>query len=72
MLKYFAPQFRTNSGITTDPREINNTFKEFYSFLYSSDQDSTSPNFDNFFDYLSVPSADVSVVEELDKPITIA
>lgn len=65
-------QIQTNSGITTDPRGTNNTFKEFYSSLNSSNQDSTSPNLDTFSDNLSAPSVDVSVVEELDKPTALA
>lgn len=64
------PQIRSDSGITTIPCEINNTFKKFYSTLYSSDQVSDSA-FDAFFNNLDIPSIEQPVVEELEKPITL-
>ena len=68
---HLIPQIHTNSHNTTEPMEINNAFKEFYMSLYSSEQDST-PDFDNFFENLDIPSLDQSAVEKLERPITTA
>lgn len=35
--------------------EINKVFQDFYVALYSSDRNTTSPDFDSFFDRLDIP-----------------
>lgn len=58
-------QIQTDSGVTTEPLEINKEFKELYMSLYSSDHGPTSPNFDNFFDELVILPIEQSVAKEL-------
>ena len=64
-------QIRSDSGITTKPSEINTIFKDFYATLYSSDQVPDSA-FDSFFDTLDIPTIEQSVVDGLERPITLA
>lgn len=68
---HLIPQIHTYSCNTSEPMEINNAFKEFYMFLYSSEQD-TTPDFSNCFENLDIPSLDQSAVAELERPITAA
>lgn len=49
------PLIEFGSSIPADPVEINKVFQDFYAALYSSDHDTTSPDFDSFFDRLDIP-----------------
>ena len=60
-----------HSGITSDPRKINDQFKQFYSLLYSSEINSDSPAFDSFFESLDITKADPDSVKKLEEPITV-
>lgn len=42
-------EINTSSGLTVDPQEINNTFKNFYVSLTTSEQQPTSDDLFNFF-----------------------
>lgn len=64
------PQIETGSGVTSDPLEINKTFREFYKLLYSSDCPDTSADMISFFDRFKTPNRDRVAAEELDRPIT--
>lgn len=64
------PQIKTDYGITTDPLEINNAFKNFYTSLYSYDH-SASPDFDAFFTNLETPLIDEASAQSLENPITL-
>ena len=51
------PKIYSQMGETiTDHLEINNTFKHFYSNLYSSECDNNCPQFNPFFNNLQFPS----------------
>lgn len=49
------PKIRTSSGISLDPRGINDEFKRFYQSLYTSENEADVLELDNFFHSLAVP-----------------
>uniref|UniRef100_A0AAR2KLP1 Reverse transcriptase domain-containing protein n=1 Tax=Pygocentrus nattereri TaxID=42514 RepID=A0AAR2KLP1_PYGNA len=57
--------------ITTDPSEINATFKSYYSSLYKSEFPIDSTRMDNFLDGLSIPVVDVDIAKQLDSPLSL-
>lgn len=64
-------EIRTDSGQTTmDPKEINYTFKTFYTKLYTSESPGDISFIEAFFEKLKVPTISVSHKDLLDKPIT--
>lgn len=66
------PQIRTSSQVLTiDPREINATFKEFYSELYTSTFPQDTSNMKEFLDDLEFPSLEDAARDELDKPLQL-
>lgn len=65
------PKIRSDSGILTNPLQINSVFKEFLMSLYSSELSTDSSSFDEFFSNLVMPSIEQSSSEKLDQPITI-
>lgn len=66
------PQIRnTSQSLTTDPVEINNTFKEFYSELYTSTFPQDNSNMTTFLDSIDIPTIDVTAKDNLDKPIQL-
>lgn len=67
-----VPQIRTSSGVTTDPKLINEHFRQFYMSLYSSKHATDSSALDHFFSSLNIPRADPESVKTLEEPITIA
>lgn len=64
-------QIRTPLGTTTDPKQINDHFKDYYSLLYTSEHSPDSAAFDNFFDPLDIPKVDEEVASKLDQPISV-
>ena len=48
--------YNKNDEIVTDHLEINSTFKQYYSDLYTSECDKNFPQIDSFFDNLTFPS----------------
>ena len=65
------PQIHNGSQLTIDPIEINNTFKAFYTNLYTSEFPLDSSNMLQFLNYLDIPKVDVDVKTELDKPLQL-
>lgn len=64
-------KIRTGSGqITVDPEEINNTFKNYYIKLYTSDSPRDPSLLDNFFDGLDIPSITSEQRDSLEDPVT--
>lgn len=65
------PQIHTPSGVTTDPKKINDQFKRFYSSLYTSEVGSDLSALESFFDSLELVRVDADIAEQLEGPITI-
>lgn len=65
------PKIHTSSGISLDPREINDEFRSFYQSLYTSESDADLSEFDDFFHSLDVPLVNQDLVKELEQPITV-
>lgn len=63
-------EIRTDSGQTTNPKIINDTFKHFYSKLYSSESKNDQKLIDNFFENLQIPTISLDNRKSLDQPIT--
>ena len=57
--------------LLTDPIEINDRFKEFYSKLYSSKRDATHSDLANFFDSLETPKLSDAAREDIDSDFTL-
>lgn len=47
-------QVKTESGVTSDPLQINITFMEFYKSLYAADHSNAPEEFKSFFDKLTL------------------
>lgn len=64
-------EIRTDSGqTTTDPKIINDTFKNFYSKLYSSESKNDSNLIEIFFDNLQIPTINLENKKLLEQPIS--
>lgn len=65
-------QIQTQSGVTTDLKQINEQFKQFYMSLYTSEQ-TTNPSsvMDDFFDLLKMPGVDPDLTEKLEAEISV-
>ena len=64
-------QIRTPLGeLATSPEIINDTFKAYYSNLYTSQSPTDDSNMMAFLDSLDFPSVTFSQAEELDQPLT--
>ena len=63
-------EINTSSGLTRDPQEINNAFRNFYVSLYTSEQQPTTDDLLTFFANLSIPKLSEDIAENLDRPIT--
>lgn len=68
---HLIPKVRTSSGISLDPKEINDEFKRFYQILYTSENEPDAVELDDFFHSLAVPLVNQDLVEKLEQPITI-
>ncbi|KAF4070223.1 hypothetical protein AMELA_G00289140 [Ameiurus melas] len=65
-------QIMQSSGVlTSDPVEINSTFKSFYSSLYTVGPPDNSGNVDHFFRNIDFPRIHPLLASELDSPITL-
>lgn len=64
------PRTETGTGITSDPAEINSTFRDFYKLLYSSYFLHAPPDLLSFFDKIDSPTLDQNVAEDLERPVT--
>ena len=49
------PQIRTPTGVTRDPKQINEQFEQFYTSLYTSEQSSDPSAYEDFFSTLDIP-----------------
>ena len=65
------PQIHTPSGVTTDPKKINDQFKQFYSSLYTSEPGSDLSALDCLFGSLDLVRVDADTAERLEGPVTI-
>lgn len=63
-------EINTSSGLSREPSEINNAFRNFYSSLYTSEQNPTLEELDQFFDSFPIPTVDHSTAKALESPIT--
>lgn len=66
-----TPQILTPSGVTTDPKKINDQFKQFYSSLYASELHTNLLAFDSFLNSLDINKVDQDSVGRLEKPLTV-
>ena len=64
-------KINTHTGTTTDPQLINEQLKNFYSHLYTSENQSGPSELDSFFRNLSLPSLDAASASALEQPITL-
>ena len=65
-------QIRTNtSALTSDPVEINDVFKEFYSQLYTSESSNNEAHMSEFFTVLDVPMISEDNRQILDSPLQL-
>ena len=62
---------KENGELTTDPLEINDTFKAFYSKLYTSEAPTDDTNMHNFFSNLKAPVINSAHKAELDLPLSL-
>lgn len=66
------PQIITSSGVTTDPKLINELFRQFYMSLCSSEHVTYPSALDHFFSSLNIPGVDPESVKTLENPVTLA
>ena len=59
-----------NNQTTTNPQEINNTFRLFYEDLYTAPTDSKDKDIKSFFHKLSIPQLPPDLANQLDSPLT--
>ena len=64
-------QIKSPLGTTTDPKQINDHFKDYYNLLYTSEHPPDSTASDNFFDSLNIPRVDEEVASKLDQPLSV-
>lgn len=60
-----------HAGIVTTIPAINNTFKDFFSSLYTSECSPTPNQFDSFFQNIKLPGLSTVDTEKLEAPITL-
>lgn len=65
------PQIQTSSGLTIEPKKINDEFRDFYTSLYTSENTADSSHLDGFFDSLDIPTVHPDFVEDLERNITV-
>lgn len=61
----------TYDTITTDPLEINATYKSFYSSLYKSEFPTDNTKINKFLQNLSNPVIDTNTARQLDLPLSL-
>lgn len=64
--------YNTSQEITLNPTEINNTFKSYYSQLYSSEMPRNITTMDTFFANLNTPTLNSEQKLNLDKAIELS
>lgn len=64
-------QIQTSDGPTTDLRQINDKFKDFFVSLYSSESTADPSHFDSFFNPLDIPTVNLNSVNDLERDITV-
>ncbi|KAG7478922.1 hypothetical protein JOB18_012902 [Solea senegalensis] len=62
---------KENGELTTDPLEINNTFKAFYSKLYTSEAPNDNTDMLNFFKNLNTPVISPTYKADLELPFRL-
>lgn len=65
------PRIQTSSGVSTDPKIINDQFRDFYSSLYASECAISTEALDSFFNHLKLPSIDQTHSLQLEGPVTV-
>ncbi len=66
-------QIRNNTGmITSDPGEINDTFREFYSQLYTSESPDDGAHLSQFFAKLDMPKISLEDQQSHDSPLQLS
>ena len=61
----------SNGTISQDPQEINNTFREFYQTLYSSQKNPSDLDIDTFLNTINLPKLTEEQIQSLEAPILI-
>lgn len=64
-------EIKTPNGLTHDFSEINNAFREHYISLYTSEQNCTPVEMEQFFTDITIPQVDEATVDSLDSPISL-
>lgn len=65
------PAINTESGLKlTEPLDINQRFKEYYSQLYMSESIGNKQVFDSFFSKFNLPTIDNKSAQNLEKPFS--
>lgn len=65
------PQIQTSTGLTIDPKKINDEFKDFYTSLYTSENTADYSHLDSFFNSLDIPTVHPDSVNDLERNITV-
>ena len=68
---HIIDQIESESGLLSDPRDINKRFCDFYSNLYTSEPPTDLRLMDNFFEGLNIPAMEEELVNSLDSPISL-
>lgn len=64
-------QIESETGLVSDPSDINRQFSEFYSKLYSSQEPSDPNVMRTFFEGLDLPTVDENIRKSLDRPFSL-
>lgn len=68
---YVIGQIESETGLVSDPSDVNRQFSEFYSKLYSSEEPSDQNTMKSFFADLDLPTVDETIRESLDDPFSL-
>lgn len=60
---------KSQQELTTDPQEINNTFKNYYLNLYTSEFPQDTSHMTEFLESLGIPTLEQDDTETLEKPL---
>lgn len=65
-------EIKTQNGlVSTNPKDINETFQSFYSTLYQSESLQSQPLFNNFFANLTMPTLKPEFKDQLEEQISV-
>ena len=70
-ISHVIDQIDSESGLLSDPTDINQQFCNFYSNLYTSEPPTDLSLVDTFFRDLAIPTVDEKLRESLDSPVSL-